>query len=131
MSRSKTSRSQILDSTLEALEKGELRDLNMGTVAKLAGISRQAVYLHFDSRTELALELGRHADESCGLADELETLRGATDAADLLERLATFLGRFYPRIYPVIRMATRCALPCPNSTRLGGSTGRSAECRCS
>lgn len=113
MSRVRTSRSQILDAALAALEKGELPDLNMGQVARLARISRQALYLHFEGRTELAIEIARYSDEKYGLEEALAPVRDATNGVELLDNVATFLASFNPRIYPVVRMADALRITVP------------------
>ena len=46
-------RSRILDATVNMLEEHGGVGVRMGDIAKAAGISRQAVYLHFASRAEL------------------------------------------------------------------------------
>ncbi len=46
-------RTRILDATVRMLEEQGGRGVRMGDIAKAAGISRQAVYLHFSSRAEL------------------------------------------------------------------------------
>lgn len=56
-------RTQILVATVGMLESMGGRGVRMGDIAKAAGISRQAVYLHFTSRTELLVAATKYLDE--------------------------------------------------------------------
>ena len=105
MSRSKTSKRAILDVTLAALEAREPEAFNMGKVAKRVGISRQALYLHFASRSELAIETARYADEKYNIESELAPLMAASTGSELLEGFAHFVARYNPKIYPTVRAA--------------------------
>ena len=52
--------------------------VSMGDIAKAAGISRQAVYLHFASRTELMIATTNYVDEVKGLNERLNRFKAAT-----------------------------------------------------
>ena len=56
-------RERILDSTLQLLESGGGSKVRMSDIARQAGVSRQAVYLHYPSRAELLVAATRHLDE--------------------------------------------------------------------
>ena len=105
MSRSKTSKRAILEVTLAALEAREPEAFNMGKVAKRVGISRQALYLHFASRSELAIETARYADEKYGIESELAPVLAAATGTELLDGFARFVTRYNPKIYPIVRAA--------------------------
>ena len=105
MSRGKTSKQAILEGTLAALESGEVDAFNMGKVASRAGISRQALYLHFASRSELAIETARYGDERYGIESELAPVLAATTGTELLDAFARFVTRYNPKIYPIVRAA--------------------------
>ncbi len=105
MSRSKTSKRAILEATLAALEAREAEAFNMGKVAKRVGISRQALYLYFASRSELAIETARYADEKYGIESELAPVMTASTGSELLEGFARFVARYNPKIYPIVRAA--------------------------
>ena len=62
-SKNMQTRSKILQATLELLEAGEGGEIRMGDIAKRAGISRQALYLHFATRAELLVETTFYLDE--------------------------------------------------------------------
>ena len=70
-------RTRILDATLRMLEKHRGRGVRMGDIAKAAGISRQAVYLHFASRTELLVAATKYLDEILDVDHRLAPSRAA------------------------------------------------------
>ncbi len=105
MSRGKTSKREILEGTLAALEAGEVDAFNMGRVANRAGISRQALYLHFTSRSELAIETARYADEKYEIESALAPVLAAAGGSELLDGFARFVTRYNPKIYPIVRAA--------------------------
>lgn len=75
----------------------------MGDIATETGISRQAVYLHFASRTELLVAATRHLDERLDVDDRLAPSRNATSG---IERLALYIecwGNYIPDIYGVAK----------------------------
>jgi AcrR family transcriptional regulator len=55
-------RTRILDAAWKLLETGQGSGVRMSDIAKTAGISRQAVYLHFPTRAELLIATTRHLD---------------------------------------------------------------------
>lgn len=61
----------------------------MADVAKEAGVSRQAVYLHFPSRAELLIATTRHIDEVEDVAGQLEAVFSAESG---VERVAAFVN---------------------------------------
>ena len=96
-------RTRILDSTVRMLEEHGGRGVRMGDIAKETGISRQAVYLYFASRTELVVAATRHLDEILDLDSRLAPSRAATTG---IERLALYIdhwGRYIPDIYGVAK----------------------------
>ena len=55
-------RRRILEAARALLEARPGANIAMGEVAARAGVSRQALYLHFADRTNLLLEVSRLAD---------------------------------------------------------------------
>lgn len=96
-------RTRILQATVRMLEEQGGRGVRMGDIAKAAGISRQAVYLHFASRAELLVAATRHLDEVLDVDRRLAPSRAATSGA---ERLALYIdswGHYIPEIYAVAK----------------------------
>jgi len=104
MSSSNTdTRERILETTIRMLEEHGGRGVRMGDIAKEAGISRQAVYLHFTSRTELLVAATRYLDEKLDIDRRLAPSRAATSG---VERLALYIkcwGDYIPEIYGVAK----------------------------
>ncbi len=75
----------------------------MGDIAAAAGISRQAVYLHFASRTELLVAATKYLDEVLGSDRRLAPSRAATSGVKRLELYIESWGRYIPQIYSVAK----------------------------
>ena len=94
-------RTRILEATVRMLEGHGGRGVRMSDIAKESGISRQAVYLHFASRTELLVAATRYLDEILDVDSRLAPSRAATSG---VERLALYIecwGNYIPEIYGV------------------------------
>ena len=94
-------RTRILDATVRMLEKHGGRGVRMGDIAKAAGISRQAVYLHFASRAELLVAATWYLDDVLDVDARLAPSRAAKSG---VERLALYIecwGHYIPEIYGV------------------------------
>ncbi len=94
----------ILEAALAALEENP-HAVNVRRVAQLAGLSRQAVYLHFASRAELLLAAARFVDERLDLPRRLDPTLTAESAERMLRRYAEFLADYNPLLYAVARAA--------------------------
>lgn len=75
----------------------------MQDVAKAAGLSRQAVYLHFGSRAELLIATARYGDQVLGLDTRRRHHEAATTGVERLETYVDFWGSYIPEIYGVAR----------------------------
>ncbi len=71
----------------------------MRDIAEAAGISRQALYLHFGSRTELMIATVHYVDEVKGLNERLKQFQAAITGIELLEICVEFWGNYIPEIY--------------------------------
>ena len=92
-------RTKILTETWKLLEEQRGQNVHMSHIAKAVGISRQAVYLHFPSRTELIVETVRYVDEVNGLNDQLAQLATLTSAVELLDETIDVWCNYIPKIY--------------------------------
>ncbi|WP_323784931.1 TetR/AcrR family transcriptional regulator [Thalassovita sp.] len=96
---SSQTRTRILTAAWHLLESGGT--VRMSDIAKQAGISRQALYLHFPTRADLLIATTRHLDE----VKEVDTRLAASRAAGSgRERLALFVeawGNYIPEIHGV------------------------------
>lgn len=96
-------RTRILQATVRMLEQHGGRGVRMADIARESGISRQAVYLHFASRTELLVAATRYLDEALNVDGRLASSRAATSG---VERLALYIecwGNYIPDIYGVAK----------------------------
>jgi len=91
------SRRRILDATLACARARP--DFSMAEVAAGAGLSRQAVYLHFPDRAALLAALRAYLD----LPDGPEIVEQAPSARAALTAVLTRLAESYARIWPVLQ----------------------------
>ena len=94
---------RILVATVDMLEKQGGRGVRMSDIAKAAGISRQAVYLHFASRAELLVAATKHLDEVLDLDRRLAPSRAAKSGIERLHLYIECWGRYVPEIYGVAK----------------------------
>ena len=77
--------------------------VSMGRIAAEAGVSRQAVYLHFESRTSLLLELVRWVDERRGLGARMRAAEGEADPVARAKAVARESARYEAEIRDIAR----------------------------
>ena len=75
----------------------------MRDIAKAAGISRQAVYLHFTSRANLLAATTLYMDEQLDLDGRLAPSREAESGIERLDAYIEFWGNYVPEIYNVAK----------------------------
>lgn len=92
-------RDAILDATWQRLERG--RDARLEDVAADAGVTRQAVYLHFGSRAGLLLALVDHMDSRLGLYARIEENRAIGDPVARLDAVLSLMADYEPKIHRV------------------------------
>ena len=83
------------------LEQSGGHAVRMGDIAKAAGISRQAVYLHFASRTELLIAATLYMDELLDVDARLAPSRAAKAGVERLRLYIEVWGNYIPEIYGV------------------------------
>lgn len=96
-------RRRILDCAVALLEGGSGSTVRMSDIAKAAGVSRQAVYLHFPNRAELLIAATRHLDEINDIDKLLEPSRSAARGRERLDEWVNVWGNYIPRIYGVAK----------------------------
>lgn len=100
MSSKRDTHAQILDAALARLQRGT--ELTMAGIAAQAGLSRQAVYLHFEDRTALMLALARREQED--LPAKLTAAIRAPSARAAVAALVALSARGNPGFWPVARI---------------------------
>ena len=98
-SKNTPTRTKILQASLELLEAGQGAEVRMSDIAKRAGISRQALYLHFATRAELLVETTFYLDELSESDKRLEPSRKAKTGIERLEAFVDAWGGYIPAVY--------------------------------
>lgn len=92
-------RRRILDAARRLLEERRSpRDVTLGEIGEAAGVSRQAVYLHFGSRSGLLLALVERVDRQEGLRELHARVWAADCGAEALDRYVEVVADVTPRI---------------------------------
>jgi AcrR family transcriptional regulator len=99
-------KTRILEATWHLMEQSR-GQVSMAEIAKAAGISRQGVYLHFATRTELMIATTLYVDEVKGLNERLKQFQSATTAIELLETCVEVWGNYIPEIYGLAKALMR------------------------
>jgi len=94
--------SRILEAALARLCANQGASLTMAEVAAQAGVSRQAVYLHFADRTALLTALVRHVDE--GWAAKAAAIAKSPSARAAVAALVALGAGDNPGLWPVMRI---------------------------
>ena len=105
--RSRRTREGLLSAARSILERDGFEALTMAAVADRAGVTRRAVYMHFDSRSELVQALFDHMAATEGLDESLRAVWDAPDGATALDEWAAHLARYHPRLLAVDRALRR------------------------
>ncbi len=96
-------RSRILSATRKLMEEKKGAGVTMLDIARESGISRQAVYLHFESRAELLIATTRYLDGLLDLDKRYSNVRETTSGLERLEAFIEFWGNYIPRIYGIAK----------------------------
>lgn len=94
---------RILESTLALLEAPGGKLPTMSDIAKAAGVSRQAVYLHYPSRTDVVIAATRHQDQMLDMDTALAPSRTAANGRERLDAFVTAWCNHVPKIHGVAR----------------------------
>ena len=100
---------KIIETASKLLLESNGQGVRMADIARVTGVSRQAVYLHFPSRTDLMIAAVRYLDDVYGLDERLKGFREARTGVEILEAFIEFWGNYIPKIYGVAKalMAAR------------------------
>jgi AcrR family transcriptional regulator len=95
-------RERILYATWQLLEKGRGQGVRLEDIAKVAGVSRQAIYLHFGSRAELFIATVRYVDKCLHLPEQIQAIceeEGTVGIAAFISWWANTI----PQIYGLVK----------------------------
>ena len=93
-------REKILIAARDLLEGGEGAGVRMSDIAKKAGVSRQALYLHFATRAELLIAVTYYVDELYDSEARLAPSRAAKTGVERLDAYVTAWTAYIPKVYP-------------------------------
>lgn len=96
-------RTRILQACRALLESRAPGGARMADIARRAGVSRQAVYLHFPNRAELLTATTRYIDQVNDVDARLAASRSATTGRARLEAFIAAWGNYIPEIHGVAR----------------------------
>ena len=94
---------RILESALALLETGGASAVRVSDIAKHAGISRQALYLHYPNRADLLIAATRHKDALIDIDARLAPSRAAPDGLSRLDAYIDAWAAYIPEIYGVAK----------------------------
>jgi len=100
---SSETRVRILESARKLLESGAGGAVRMSDIARAAGISRQAVYLHFPKRADLLIAVTRYLDDVKDVDGRLVKSRSATSGIERLDAFIEAWGNYIPEIYGIAK----------------------------
>lgn len=101
--KSAKTRNRILKTTWELLEGSNGAEVRMVDIAKAAGLSRQAVYLHFPTRSELLIATTIYLDEVKHVEDHLLASRTAESGIERLDAFIDWWGNYIPEIHGIAK----------------------------
>ncbi|MBO6826510.1 MAG: TetR/AcrR family transcriptional regulator [Sneathiella sp.] len=93
---------RILTAAWSLLESAPEKGVRMSDIAKEAGVSRQAVYLHFPKRVELLKATTRFVDQQKDIDERLAPSRSAPNGVARLDAYVEAWGNYIPEIYGVV-----------------------------
>lgn len=96
-------RETILAATAALLSEGGGSGVRMSDIARRAGISRQAVYLHFANRADLLIATTFYVDALKKSDERLAPSRAAKTGEERLEAYIEAWAGYLPEIYPIGR----------------------------
>lgn len=97
-----TTRERILRESWHMLEQRRGQSVRLEDIAKAVGVSRQAIYLHFRSRSELFIATARYVDDQLHLMERIQEACEA-EANRAIEALITWWASYIPEIYGLAR----------------------------
>ena len=92
-------RTRILQATWDLLEERRGQGVRMSDIARRAGISRQALYLHFPTRAELLIATTHYLDDVKGTEARLAPSRAAETGIERLDAFIEAWAAYMPEIY--------------------------------
>ncbi|MEV0622439.1 helix-turn-helix domain-containing protein [Nonomuraea sp. NPDC050404] len=109
-----STRSRILETARRLIIEQGPR-VSMADVARAAGISRQALYLHFGSRASLLVAVVRDMDEQDGIRTRCEKALTGEEPLEAFEAFLRVWLRYAATIHPVASVLLACRRDDPDA----------------
>jgi AcrR family transcriptional regulator len=94
-------RVEILEAARRMLEARGYHGIGLDAIAREARVSRQAVYLHFQSKAGLLVALVEHIDATGGLKEHFAVVDRVKAGPKLLEVLVELIASYTPMIHAI------------------------------
>jgi len=99
--RTEDTKRKILEAARRLLLQRGFHGVAMAEIASEAGVSRQAVYLHFHSKPELLVAMAEYGDREAGVPEILSRLSQATTPAEIVNAGVAAYAEIQPRIHDI------------------------------
>lgn len=96
-------RTRILETTRRLVEASDGQSVTMQEISEAAGVSRQALYLHFGSRVGLMVAAAQFVDENDRFFEQTEQVSQAANSIAALEAFITFWAGYVTGVTPLAR----------------------------
>ena len=105
-SKKSDTRRRLLAAARELIEGGDY-SVGLGEIGRRAGVSRQAVYLHFASRADLLTALTTFIEDEADLGRLLAPVYTARSGVQALRHLIDAGAQFEPQIHAMVQASLR------------------------
>jgi AcrR family transcriptional regulator len=92
-------RKKIMEITRQLIEKSQGKAVRLEDIAQAAGVSRQAIYLHFGSRVGLMVATVQYVDEAARFTERTQHICDEKDSLSAVSLFVDFWAGYVPTIY--------------------------------
>jgi len=92
-------RIKIMEKTRQLIEESSGKAVRLKDIAEAAGVSRQAIYLHFGSRVGLMVATVQHIDEAAGFVERTQHVRDEEDSVKAISLFIEFWANYVPSVF--------------------------------
>jgi AcrR family transcriptional regulator len=108
----------VLDAAWALLEEHGVEKLTMAEVARRAGVSRRAIYLHFSSRTDLLFALHGRVNEVLGVRESVQSIYEAPDSVAALDAWVAHTVRVHTKLIRLVQAVDQARRTDPDAAGL-------------
>lgn len=92
-----------METTRRLIEGSQGQAVPLQDIAQAAGVSRQAIYLHFGSRAGLMVATVQYIDEAAGFVERTRHIREEEDSLARIELFVDFWADYVPTVYALAK----------------------------